>query len=177
MLDAMRTYWMTRVVGYDLRTQIGAVRSLSAMWRKLSFPKLSFGKSAPDGVGQRSKFSPTAPIVLGIVASALLLGVTIWALLRLRRRKVARVLSPSAAAAQKLYRQLERALEKRGHARPRHVTAEEHAQQLAEDGFVAAAAVRELTHDYVQARYGNAELSQERVKHLRKLLAQVKRAA
>lgn len=177
MMDAMRNYWMTRVVGYDLRTQISGLRSLSAMWHKLSFPKLSFGSKAQKSEGHSAPSSAAVPLALGVAASLTMLGVALWALLRMRQKHMKRTLGASAMAAQRLYRELERALEKRGRARPPHVTANEHAQQLTSDGFAAAGAVRELTASYVQARYGQLELSPVRVKQLRKLLAEVKRAA
>jgi hypothetical protein len=90
---------------------------------------------------------------------------------------VARRLADSAFAARKLYLELERVLSRKGRARPKHVTAEEHARTLEQAGFSAAGAVRELTHTYVEARYGGASLSDARLRELKKLLAEVKRAA
>jgi hypothetical protein len=178
MVDAMRAYWMTRVVGYDLRSQIRALRSVSAFWRKLSLSGFSFGgRGASSGAVGSSKSSPRGPLLLAALLSCAVLGAGGWALLRLRRRRAARRLRASALAAQKLYRELERVLEKQGRGRPRHVTADAHAQALRGQGFAASAAVAELTQSYVAARYGAEELSHARLRSLRKLLSEVKRAA
>jgi transglutaminase-like putative cysteine protease len=179
MVDALRAYWMTRVVGYDLRTQIRAVRSLSAMWRKLSFSSFSFGQKSGEARGTRGGGSRSPLLPLGLAGLVLVLGLGAggWALSRFLRRRSVRQLRASAQAARKLYQELERALEKQGRGRPRHVTAQAHARALAAQGFRASAAVNELTDSYVAARYGESELDHARLMALRKLLSEVKRAA
>jgi transglutaminase-like putative cysteine protease len=179
MIDAMRAYWMTRVVGYDLRTQIGAVRTLSEMWRRWSFPQFSWAGKSGSGSSQTKSASPSqlGPLALMLVAVLVLLGVGVWALLRLRQRKQARRLNESALAARKLYQELELVLSRKGRARAQHVTAEAHARELEQTGFAGAALVRELTQSYVEARYGGATLSEARLRELRKLLGEIKRAA
>ena len=46
MVDAMRAYWMTRVVGFDLRTQVRGLRDIRAFFDKLEWP--SFGGGARE---------------------------------------------------------------------------------------------------------------------------------
>lgn len=178
-LDAMRTYWMTRVVGYDLRTQISAVRKLSAMWRSFSLPSFKFGSgerstSRQQGIGDQAGgklLVVSALLVCVLIATAVLL------ILRKRKKTAARRLDHSAQLARELYRELERVLDKQGRARPKHVTAQQHAEQLTAQGFPAASAVQELTRVYVGARYGQDKLDQKRLKALKKLIDDVKRAA
>jgi protein-glutamine gamma-glutamyltransferase len=178
MVDALRAYWMTRVVGYDLRTQIRALRSFSEMWRRWSLPKLGFSGSGKAESARAAASRIGSGPLLGVSFALLaLLGVGAWALLRLRRRKRARRLDDSALAAQRLYRELERVLARKGRRRPQHVTAEAHARALEREGFAGAPQVRELTQSYVAARYGHASLSEARLRELRQLLAELKRAA
>jgi transglutaminase-like putative cysteine protease len=179
MIDALRAYWMTRVVGYDLRTQIRGVRTFSAMWRKLSSAGFSFGGKDGQRADKPGRASSNPLLSFGIVALLLVVGLAAgaWALSRFLRRRAERQLGASALAARKLYRELERLLEKQGRGRPKHVTAEAHARSLVDQGFAASGALLELTDSYVAARYGERELDHARLRALRKLLTEVKRAA
>jgi hypothetical protein len=178
MVDAVRAYWMTRVVGYDLRTQISALRKMSELWRKFSMPSFSLGGSARDRAKQDgSSQSSLNTLALALVSLALVVGVLAWLVLRARRASAERRLARSAEAARALFVELERVLRRKGHARPPHVTAEAHAEQLSRAGFPASGAVHELTRTYVEARYGQGELTPERLRELRKLLRDIRRAA
>jgi transglutaminase-like putative cysteine protease len=177
MVDAMRAYWMTRVVGYDLRTQIGALRKFSEFWRKFSMPSFSFGDKTGRATPQADKGNGLQSVAVPLVALLVTVSLLAWLVIRARRRGTRRRLRDSAEAARKVFVELERVLSKKGHARPAHVTAEVHAEALSRAGFPASRAVRELTHSYVQARYGQSELSEERLRDLQKLLREVKRAA
>jgi hypothetical protein len=178
MVDALRAYWMTRVVGYDLRTQISGLRKLSELWHKFSMPSFSFGqggqKQMGPSAGQKGALNSAA---LALVALVLAGSALAWFIVRARQRTAARKLRASAAAARKLFVELDGVLRRKGHARAPHVTAEAHAEALARAGFPASGAVRELTQSYVAARYGQGEVSPERLRELRKLLREVKRAA
>jgi hypothetical protein len=180
MIDALRAYWITRVVGYDLRTQIRALREMSEWWRSWSMPGkgLSAGGGG-SGPSARQRWAGEAklPFVLGALAILVLGAAAVWALTRLRGRRAARRMNESALAAQRLYLDLERVLARKGRARPQHVTAEAHARELERAGFVGAPQVRELTDSYVEARYGGAALSEVRLRQLRRLLSEIKRAA
>jgi hypothetical protein len=181
MLDAMRAYWMLRVVGYDLRTQVHGLRQISAFFRSLSWPNLSFFKKSghtEQRVGPTEHAQPgngslaTAFLLVIALALALLLAVRM-----LRRRANQRVISVSAREAQELYQRLESALSARGMGRPAHVTPEAHARALEASGFVAADAVTEVTEVYLQARYGQLQMPRERVRSLKQRISDVKRAA
>ncbi|HEY6878701.1 MAG TPA: DUF4129 domain-containing protein, partial [Polyangiales bacterium] len=93
----------------------------------------------------------------------------------LRRRRSVDRLSKQAREAQRLYRELEQVLARRGKARPAHVTPEAHARLLEAEGFAGAGAVVALTDAYVRARYGAQPLAA--TSDLEQLLRDVKRAA
>lgn len=174
MVDAMRAYWMTRVVGYDLRTQMRGLRDLRDFFKRFSFGRRESGsESGADVPKQRWEgVSGTWPLLL---AGAILLAAVGFFVLRRRRgRTAARGLSDGARLAQELYRELELTLAKQGCARPAHVTPEAHARSLVENGFPEARAVTELTEVYVRTRYGAQQLPAQKLAELRQLLRQVK---
>jgi protein-glutamine gamma-glutamyltransferase len=177
MVDALRAYWMTRVVGYDLRTQIGALRSLSDMWRRFSLPSISFGDKSQPAKPVPGAKSSLNTLALPLLSLLVTVSVLTLLLLRARRRNARRKLADSAEAARKVFVELERVLMKKGHARPLSMTPEAHAAALSRAGFPASRAVHELTQTYVEARYGQRTLSPEGLRDLRKLLREVKRAA
>ncbi|MDB4973388.1 MAG: Transglutaminase-like enzyme [Myxococcaceae bacterium] len=173
MVDAMRAYWMTRVVGYDLRAQVRAVRQLRDFFRGFGW---SLGKREADARDSARSPGHTdlgALSAWGAGAACLLLALA-GALLWRRRRRTSTRLSRSAVAAQRLYRELEQTLARSGHARPPHVTPEAHARALSQAGFPAASAVSELTDAYVRTRYGEHALEQARLAELEQLLRDVK---
>ncbi|HEX5657514.1 MAG TPA: DUF3488 and transglutaminase-like domain-containing protein [Polyangiales bacterium] len=170
MADAARAYWMTRVVSYDLRAQVRAMRSLRDFFRGISWP--SWGRSEQAESQQRGQGSslPGSSWLLAVVAIAAV-AVIVWR----RRRPSARQLSRDVRRAQRVYRELEQLLARRGKARPVHVTPEQHARSLLAEGFVAAPAVVKLTDAYVRTRYGAEPLASSA--ELTQLLRDVKRAA
>ncbi len=180
MIDAMRSYWMTQVLSYDLRSQIGMLRSLREWSRGFSMPSFGFdrkqdsetgsGESATSSSSSRSLLAAAAGLV--VLAIAAFFALRAWSS-RTKRRDLAR----SAREAQKLYRELERVLERKGQARPAHVSPEAHARALTKGGFAAADAVEELTRVYLASRYGAVDLSEERLKRARERLSEIKRAA
>jgi protein-glutamine gamma-glutamyltransferase len=174
MVDAMRAYWMTRVVGYDLRTQVRALRDLRDFFRSLSGP--ADDSSASDGEPRDkpdwAMLQRAWPLLAGGI---LLLAVIGYLVLRKRgRARADRSLSASARRAQQLYRELEQTLAQRGLARPAHVTPEAHARALSDASVAGAAAVLTLTEAYLRTRYGAEELSPSKVSELRQLLREVK---
>ncbi|MDB4984950.1 MAG: Transglutaminase-like enzyme [Myxococcaceae bacterium] len=172
MADAMRAYWMTRVVGYDLRAQVRAVRQLRDFFRSFGWTidKHNDASEREDERPRRSLGSlPVAYVGLALGLAALL----VWLFRRRKKRALVR-LSASAQRAQRLYRELERTLAKSGHARPLHVTPEAHARALSEAGFRSAAAVTQLTSAYVQTRYGEHALPPAQLDELEQLLRDLK---
>jgi hypothetical protein len=172
MIDAARAYWMTRVVSYDLRAQLRAVRSLRDYFRGISWP--SWGRTQGQSSPERGRGSALAGAswVLALVALVAVVGLLAW---RRRRAATGPGLSREARRAQRLYRELEQVLARRGKARPVHVTPQQHARSLLEEGFAAAPAVLELTDAYVRTRYGAQPLASSA--ELTQLLRDVKRAA
>jgi hypothetical protein len=171
MVDAARAYWMTRVVSYDLRSQMRAVRSLRDFFKGMHWP--SWGKSDGPVTTERGRGSalPQLSWVLALVAVVGVAALLVWR----RRRTSAAGLSRDARRAQQVYRELEQLLARRGKARPPHVTPEQHARSLAAEGFAAAPAVVRLTDAYVRTRYGAEPLATS--SELTQLLRDVKRAA
>ncbi len=180
VVDAMRSYWMTQVLSYDLRAQVGMLRSLREWSRGLSMP--SFGvetrnEAEPDHRANPTGGRSTRTLGLFVVGVGLLAAAAVLALRSLARRKKKPALGRSARAAQKLYRELERVLARKGRARPPHVSPQAHARALSQSGFAAAGAVEELTQVYVEARYGAGDLPEARLERARARLAEIRRAA
>ncbi len=180
LVDAMRSYWMTQVLSYDLRSQLGVLRSLREWSRGFSMPSFGLDRKheAPEEAATRTKApGSTRSMLLAFLAFAVLAVAGLFAIRTWKRRSQQRDLSRSAREAQKLYRELERTLLRKGRPRPPHVSPEAHARVLTEAGFAAAAAVEEVTQVYVAARYGTLDLSEERLQRARERLVEIKRAA
>jgi hypothetical protein len=179
LIDAIRTRWMTSVVGYDLRAQVGLLHKIG---RLLAVLRGSEGQSASDrlhgahGLG----FHLGRSFLLRALAGALLTGLFVWLLiwaLRPPRTAAGRLLSKQQAQAVGLYLELERALGKRGHTRPPSLTPLEHARKLRELGFAQQAEVDRVTRGYLEARYGGRPLRAAEVVELRHAIARVRRPA
>ncbi len=180
MVDAMRSYWMTQVLAYDLRAQIGVLRSLREWSRGFSMPSFGFGGKQDTQAREtsvQSDSSSSRSLVIAVVGLLVLIVAAFFALRAWSSRTQGRTLARSAREAQKLYRELERVLERKGQPRPLHVSPEAHARSLAQGGFAAAEAVEEVTRVYLASRYGAADLSEERLKQARERLSEIKRAA
>ena len=175
LLDALKTRWLTSVVGYDLRTQISILRELS-QWFASSDSKKS-GARTRDGVQLDGLKRMGRTLVLG----ALLLGICIaGAIWYSRRRKVVkstRAVRPEAAEVVRLYSELERALQAIGLGRAPSSTPVEHADALAANGFSHAADVRLITESYMRVRYGESALDEAERAQLKAALQRVKREA
>ena len=177
MVDAMRAYWMTRVVGYDLRTQLRALRELRSFFQSFSFGGRDQAGERPDDARHERSIRDlgAAPVVLVLAVLGVVAAVVLYR--RRKARRAVRALSASARATRRLYRELERTLAKAGRARPPHVTPDAHARALRESGFVAAEAVEVLTDAFVKSRYGVHELAPEQLEILQARLRDVQRAA
>ncbi|MBX3247758.1 MAG: DUF3488 domain-containing protein [Myxococcales bacterium] len=160
VLDALRTRWDEDVVGYDLRRQVDALRGVFRWFRGFRRDRES-PSERPDEQGARAEPSRLPWGWQGALSVALVL-VGLW---RLRRRPK----GPRRAArvpATRLYERLERALGKRGLARPRGRTPAEHVEALRAMGYAGADAVAEITGAYLRARWGEATLEREEAKRL-----------
>jgi transglutaminase-like putative cysteine protease len=173
MVDAARAYWMTRVVSYDLRAQVRAVRSLRDFFRDIHWP--SWGRSNDDQAATARGLNALPELRWVALIAIVMVAAVIAIVFRSRRGSDRNRLSRDAIEAQRLYRELEQVLARRGKARPTHVTPEAHARSLQAAGFEAAPAVLKLTDAYVRARYGEQPL--QPTGELEQLLRDVKRAA
>ena len=172
LIDAMRTRWTTSVVGYDLRTQVGMLRKLAA-W--MASHRSRGGDRDAQGSG-KFEFGAAAKTGLRVIGGLAVLFGLAWFLRRRLRAPIARK-NPPAARAVSLYGELERALRKRGHARPPAVTPLEHARALARNGFAQAADVQAVTSRYVEARFGGRPLQRAEIAELRQAIVRVRKAA
>jgi transglutaminase-like putative cysteine protease len=170
VIDALRTRWSQDVVGYDLRQQMGLLRTLRR-WLVEARPR------GPDAAAAPAAEAPTddAPELPGwswIVLAALGLALVGAARLVLRRSRRQRVAEPAAV---RLYRTLERTLAKLGHPRPPERTPLEHVAALAEAGFGELELVREVTRRYLEARFGGEPLASEEAERLHRAVKAMRR--
>jgi len=172
MMDALRTAWQRRIVGYDLRAQVAGLRAIGRFFRSLGV--LGGADDAPSGDRELSAFSTRsrgatllATASLGLIA--LVLALT-W---RRRNRGSEHPLSPDALRAQALYRAMERRLARVGVPRPAATTPTRHAESLLREGRPGAEVVVAITAAYVAARFGTAELSAREAKRWRRRLRDV----
>ena len=180
LVDALRTRWTTKVVGYDLSAQIGVFRSIGRALRGL---RASGSSQNERGVGGSSGVSTGAglPTWMMVVVSLVALAIMVVAW-RMSRRIAGpeRSRGASLAASQReaiaLYAALERALTAAGYARPADRTPREHATHLRASGFVAADVVETITEAYLRARFGGVVLAPDELAALRTRLSELRRA-
>jgi transglutaminase-like putative cysteine protease len=172
MMDAVRTRWTEDVVGYDLRRQVRFFEAVR------SWLDEGGGQAAPEERAQASVASGATPRwVWALVAALIGLGGLGLVLYR-RRRGSATVEEPvHAREAVRLYRALDAALAKLGHARPRERTPLEHVAHLEQQGFAGLAVVREVTQRYLDARFGSVPIEASDVRRLESAIAGLKKPA
>jgi transglutaminase-like putative cysteine protease len=173
MIDAMRMRWMTTVIGYDLRTQVGMLRQIGR-WIAAHQPSTS---GLDDDDGQSSKdtlktWLARAGRTLAVLVAILLAAAAYWLFQRKRARR-GPVLKAEQAIVVRLYRDLERALRKHGQAREPSVTPLEHARLLAERGAPYSEDVALVTRRYMEARYGDRALSNAEVQALKDAVSRI----
>lgn len=167
--DALRTRWTQHVVGYDLRSQVGVFRSIRRWLAPRAPGRAEPNASSPDGeaLGHRS-WSWVWPLVGVLAASAV-------ALVLVRRQRRARESDPAARRATRLYRALDQALARLGHARPASRAPLEHVEALEQSAFPHVGLVREITARYLEARYGGKPLDAEELARLLEAVASLRR--
>jgi transglutaminase-like putative cysteine protease len=172
--DALRTRWMTSVVGYDLRAQVSMLRKLANLF---SSSERHSSTSDPgshaelDALKRFGKFVLLVVIGVGFVVGAFVLRAR-----RARQVKRVRPMAPQVAEAVRLYQELDKALMANGRARPAALTPIEHARALEKEGFMQASEVREVTESYMRVRYGGGALPGSELALLRAAISRVKRA-
>lgn len=173
MIDALRMRWMTTVIGYDLRTQVGMLRQIG---RWLAAHQPSADRVALDGDEDDGDSLKTwltrAGRTLGVIIVLLLAAVAVW-LVRRRRARGGPALKPEQATVVRLYRDLERALRRQGQAREPAVTPLEHARLLAERGAPYSEDVALVTRRYMEARYGERGLTAAELQSLKEAVSRV----
>ena len=173
LIDAVRTRWMTSVVGYDLRTQVNMLRRLARFFA-------SQGGNGSDSPATSDEVGREALKTLGRYALVLVLvicaAIAFWRWrVRHKKKPSHRAVPPEVEQAVKLYRDLERALAHAGHARPVATTPVEHARRLYAVGFAGAGDVEHVTERYMQVRYGGSVLSAAELPQLRSAVARVRK--
>jgi len=154
-VEATTQRWNRHVIGYDLKQQVGILRSVHRSYSAL--------RDRPGTVGKLlSSPRSTLFVLLGI-------GVAGYGALWLSRRR--KTSSPAARAATEretaareiveLYRLLEAALATRGVARPTGTPPRAHALSLKALGHPVAEEALALTELYLAARFGGLSLSPE----------------
>lgn len=173
LIDAVRTRWMTSVVGYDLRTQVNMLRRLARFFATQGSD--SGGSSgASDDLGREALKTLGRYALVFVIMICVAIGFWRWRV-RNRRKPSHRAVPQHVEQAVKLYRELERALASAGHARPVAVTPVEHARKLRAGGFAGAGDVQDVTERYMQVRYGGEMLSPAEVPQLRSAVARVRK--
>jgi protein-glutamine gamma-glutamyltransferase len=171
LVDAVRTRWMTSVVGYDLRTQVSFVLNAARFFSRQQ-RALRESNSVADAGSALKQWVQPALVGLGVLALVALLA---WFFIRRRASRAgARALSQHAAQARKLYEELEGVLRTKGQGRPASRTPEEHARVLEAQHVPYAAEVRAITTRYMAARYGDDTLDAQDLARLRSAIAKVK---
>jgi transglutaminase-like putative cysteine protease len=177
IMDAIRTRWDRDVVGYDLRAQVrGLRRFFRWSWRIRN--QLAGGGEEPETASTSSGgLTDRAAPFLGAAVALLIVFVGVWLALRRRRRRRQDKsgLTSDARSAVRLYRQLERALDKNGLPRPTERTPREHAEAVREEGFAEADLVEEVTRRYEESRWGGDTLPRDELTRLRRKIAAIMR--
>lgn len=174
-MDALRMRWSRDVVGYDMRRQMEGLLALRDRFRAMRGDRdaragrreIRFDESEPSGAPAARTGATGFALAFGALAL-----VALGVLVHRRRRATAHELDASV----ELYRELEQLLAARGLARPPHRTPLEHAHDLSERGFEAAAAVEALTSAYSAARYAGQPIPPELRSRLAQRLREVARA-
>jgi transglutaminase-like putative cysteine protease len=173
--DALRTRWMTSVVGYDLRTQVSMLSKLAHL-----FSSSQSHSSAADGGGSHIDMAALKRLGKFLLLVALALGCLVAAFVwRARRGKVfnrARPVDPQVAEAVRLYNELEKALAANGRMRPQGLTPLEHLRALEHEGFTQVGEVREVTEHYMRVRYGGGAIPGRELTRLRGAIGRVRKA-
>ncbi len=177
MLDALRTQWSTRVVGYDLHTQVDAFNRIVLWLGRLgvTHPR---GAPIPSESRRSLRAEPHLPAsgwsIATILVLALVLAATVWWVWRRRHRpRKSDALPASARGAVRLYRALDQALARRGYPRPAAATPLEHLAALEHADFAGADVVREVTLAYLGARWGTRPLAPDEHARLRAAVGRI----
>jgi len=163
MYEALAAEWNERVVSWDLGSQRSMFRGLYRWMRRMrSEPSPSEPvvlDDVPDDVPTTDRAWQFDPWVLtGLALLAGLVALLVWR---------ARARAPELDAPRKLLAELDRALARRGRARPESRTPLEHARILSEQRFAGEREVRALVDAYLESRFGGRTLTPSELTVLR----------
>ena len=165
LVEATSERWDRHVVNYDLDQQYNFIQSVRKKQR---------GGDRPNGPGWRFIF------LAGVGVAAVLAALFVFIARRTRRRAHARERAPaskrSEMLATALYEQLEQAMAGQGIHRPPGTPPLRHAETLAVSTHPLAKSIMTVTRDYLSARFGGVELSEQRIAELGGLVREVKTA-
>ncbi len=178
-IDALRMRWSRDVVGYDLRDQVDGLRKLFRFFRSFRDTRPTPDGGATPSPAERGA-TPLWPIAIAIGVFLLLLAV--WWRRRRReprdRRGRRRDPGPSAREATRLYRRLEKRLERLGFPRKPSTTPKEHVTALrADHGLEGQEVVEAITEAYLAARYGGADLDAAERRAFERRLGEISKRA
>jgi transglutaminase-like putative cysteine protease len=172
LIDAVRTRWMTSVVGYDLRTQVNMLKRVARFFATADASGASADANGELGREHWKLFGRWGLTIVLVLCA----GVAFWRWrTRGRRKPTHRPVPEHVEQAVKLYRDLERALATSGHPRPPAVTPIEHARKLEARGFACASDVQAVTDSYMRVRYGGETLPPSELPKLRSAVARVRK--
>jgi transglutaminase-like putative cysteine protease len=178
VIDALRTYWAQRVVGYELRDQLQGARAMAGFFQKFSW--FSAASSAEHGRPGALR-SELALLLRGARTWWLALGGVVLALLgaAVVRRGVRRRerLPASTERVRRLYRRLLSELARRGLQRAPHVTPAQLRQLVALRDARAAEVVSDISEVFERVRYGAGTVSEGELRGLEQRLRELRRAA
>ncbi|MCG8557584.1 MAG: DUF3488 and transglutaminase-like domain-containing protein [Proteobacteria bacterium] len=176
-LDAAQMSWAQSVVGYDLRTQLGLLTEVSRLMRSLRRARHVATNSSREPMSERGSTRSAAAWLFWGLGLAVVGGVC-WLFGRRLGRRTGSYAPGSRdrdiRQAVTLYRDLERALARRGHPRRLHITPSEHIAALAGQRFSGLEAAREVTDRYLRTRFGGEPLPAREARRLRELVACVR---
>lgn len=151
--EALAADWNERVVSWDLGSQRSMFRGLYRWIRQLRAEPSRDAPAVLEDVPEDEAPSPAWQID-GWVWGAVVVLASLALLLAWRRR----ARPPELDGPLKLLSELDRALARRGRARPESRTPLEHARLLSEERFEGEREVRALVDAYVASRFGGRAL-------------------
>lgn len=171
LLEAVSQRWNRYVIGYDLKTQVRIFEDLSRRYERFR---------SQTGANHGTLERVTRPsVVAGVVLVLALGGYLVW-----RRRRTIKSSSPDAIekprvdpkleAATALYRMLELALATQGIPRPPSLPPLRHAEELVTKEHPLAPSVLELTHRYIEARFGGVSIDESAQRDFEKRVKEIR---
>jgi hypothetical protein len=156
LVEALSQRWNRYVVGYDLRTQVRLFEDISRRYEALRV-RSGVNRGPLDKMTRAPALAAATLVAFGVL----------YALWKRRRRPTTAgppgdgpKVDPKLETATALYRALEAALSSHGITRPASLPPLRHAEDLRDRKHPLAGDVVELTHRYLETRFGHGELTE-----------------